>query len=136
MQRAGLKRKELIMPYSVTIKGKFDAAHHLRNYPGKYANPHGHSFYVELEVSGDSLDDLGMLIDFNDLKEWLDNILDIFDHLDLNELPMFRTKNPTAENLARWIFNEIERRIPDQYKLHPVKVWEGPDSYASYWGEE
>ena len=116
--------------YLVSIRGHFDAAHHLRGYEGPCARCHGHSWLVDILVKGSQVDSLGMVVDFRDLKATLkEKVLDVLDQHDLNEIDVFTKINPTAENLARWIYEQMRAMVPS---LSEVRVWESPDAMASY----
>jgi 6-pyruvoyltetrahydropterin/6-carboxytetrahydropterin synthase len=121
--------------YTLKVEGAFEAAHNLNGYPGKCAQLHGHNWVVEAVVKGRELDDLGMLVDFKDIKQTLKDILERFDHHYLNELAPFKDGvNPTAENLARIIFeelagNEIFKR---DSVLAAITVFESPKSSVTY----
>lgn len=121
--------------YTLKIEGAFEAAHHVEGYPGKCARLHGHNWVVEAVVKGKELDELGMLIDFKVMKKELAAVLERFDHRYLNELePFAQGVNPTAENLARIIFEELAGR--DVFKrdsvLHAITVFESPKSSVTY----
>lgn len=124
--------------YELTIKENFAAAHFLRRYPGKCAQVHGHTWEVETTVAGRALDELGMLVDFGILKAVLRSILNEFDHRMLNDLPAFNEEglNPTAENLAKFIFDrfkqELCQKISDSVKVGSVRVWESATACARY----
>ena len=121
--------------YTLKVEGAFEAAHHINGYPGKCARLHGHNWVVEAVVKGRKLDELGMLVDFKDIKQTLKDILERFDHRYLNELAPFKDGvNPTAENLARIIFeelagNEIFKR---DSVLAAITVFESPKSSVTY----
>lgn len=121
--------------YTLKVEGAFEAAHHISGYPGKCAQLHGHNWVVEAVVKGRELDELGMLVDFKDIKQTLKDILERFDHHYLNELAPFKDGvNPTAENLARIIFeelagNEIFKR---DSVLAAITVFESPKSSVTY----
>ena len=121
--------------YTLKVDGAFEAAHHINGYPGKCARLHGHNWVVEAVVKGRELDELGMLVDFKDIKQTLKDILERFDHHYLNELAPFKDGvNPTAENLARIIFeelagNEIFKR---DSVLAAITVFESPKSSVTY----
>ncbi|OGC03885.1 6-carboxytetrahydropterin synthase QueD [candidate division WOR-1 bacterium RIFOXYA12_FULL_43_27] len=106
------------------VEDTFSAAHQLRGYKGKCENLHGHTFKVQVFISGTKLDQTGMLKDFTEIKAELKKVLEEFDHHNLNELPLFAKQNPTAENLAREIYNRI--------KASKVIVWESDKACASY----
>jgi 6-pyruvoyltetrahydropterin/6-carboxytetrahydropterin synthase len=121
--------------YTLKVEGAFEAAHNLNGYPGKCAQLHGHNWVVEAVVKGRELDELGMLVDFKDIKQTMKDILERFDHHYLNELAPFKDGvNPTAENLARIIFeelagNEIFKR---DSVLAAITVFESPKSSVTY----
>jgi len=121
--------------YELKAEGAFEAAHQITGYPGKCARLHGHNWVVEATVRGTQLDDLGMLIDFKDVKKGLAAVLDRFDHRFLNELEPFASGvNPTAENLARIIYNEFKVSpifVRDAH-LAAIRVWETPKSSVTY----
>ena len=118
--------------YQVSIRERFDAAHHLRGDIGKIgkcAQQHGHGWVVEVVVERPNIDSLGMVIDFRDLKSTLqEKVIDVLDHRDLNEIPPFTEINPTAENLARWIYEQMMGMVG----LVEVRVFESPGAMASY----
>lgn len=127
--------------FELSIKGHFDAAHYLRDYPGKCSQIHGHTWEVEVFVAGTELDDLGMLIDFTVLKQKLKEVLAQFDHRLINELDEFSKGklNPTAENLAKFIYRQLRSGIETaatgsgkKIKVTQVRVWESPRASASY----
>jgi len=93
--------------YSLKIVTDFAAAHLLRDYPGVCNQLHGHNFKVEVEVTSTRLDPVGMGVDFKVLKEATRAELSILDHRHLNEIPPFDTINPTAENIAAYLFQRL-----------------------------
>ena len=120
--------------YEIKVCSAFEAAHFIGGYEGKCARLHGHNWTVEAIVRGDKLDSLGMLVDFKILKAELNKVLDDFDHRFLNDLETFATDNPTAENLARIIFERLatSRIFSGSTKLYAVKVHESPNSCVTY----
>ncbi len=109
--------------YSLVVKCHFDAAHHLPGHKGLCANIHGHSFQVEVKISGKELNEMGMLVDFQDIKAaWKK-----YDHQDLNYFFVM----PTAEHIAQTIFCELNTH---DHKVKYVRVWESDDCYAEYTG--
>ncbi|MFA4967330.1 MAG: 6-carboxytetrahydropterin synthase QueD [Candidatus Margulisiibacteriota bacterium] len=115
--------------YELTIEDTFAAAHQLKGYQGPCENLHGHTFRVQAHIKGNNLKKEGFLIDFKEIKSALKEIIAEFDHHNLNELSYFKTENPTSENLARIIFQKMEKQIP----VSKVTVWESPTSSASYY---
>ena len=120
--------------YEIKIITTFSAAHNLRNYPGNCRNIHGHNWKVEVFVLSNDLDGLGMSIDFRKLKQETEGLLLSLDHIHINEVPPFDTINPTAENMARWIYETLSKRLNNNNaKLSRVSVWENDNSSASYY---
>lgn len=112
----------------VTKKFTFDSAHKLLNYKGKCKNLHGHTYMLNVTVSGDIDKKSGMVIDFVDLKRIVNKkIIDILDHNMLNEV----IEQPTAENLAVWIWDQLK----DEFNICKIELWETPDSFVVYTGE-
>ena len=127
--------------YELKVEGAFEAAHQIEGYPGKCARLHGHNWVVEAVVRGRVLDDLGMLIDFKTVKGLLADVLDRFDHRYLNELaPFSEGIHPTAEHLARVIYEELAAREPfaatKAVRLAAVTGWESPKSSVTYVPDE
>lgn len=116
--------------YEVMVERHFAAAHFLENYVGLCANMHGHNYKVQLFVQGETLNpDNGILIDFKDLKYHLDQLIDQLDHKVLNEVLDIQT---TAECLAKYFFEKMNKHIPDEYALRKVTIWESDTCSASY----
>ncbi|MCX8160286.1 MAG: 6-carboxytetrahydropterin synthase QueD [Candidatus Saccharicenans sp.] len=111
------------MSWKLRVRDKFSAAHYLREYKGKCEKLHGHTFQVEVEIMVRELDRTGIGIDFTEIKKKLAEILP--DHTLLNEAFEF---NPSAENLAR----EIYQRMKEFFPVTAVTVWESEDAAATY----
>ena len=97
--------------FELRVEVSFSAGHALRGYQGKCANPHGHNYRVQVAVEGPRLDSIGLLMDFGDLKKALRAVCEKLDHVYLNDLPEFETVNPSAEGVARYVFEEMTRRL-------------------------
>lgn len=111
----------------------FAAAHTLRGYPGDCAKMHGHNWKIEVQVCGEKLNDIGMVIDFKEIKRHAKEVVKELDHTYLNEHPHFENTNPTAENIAVYLYQEIERRIKtDLVKMHSITVWENDRNCVTY----
>ncbi|MEN2986125.1 MAG: 6-carboxytetrahydropterin synthase QueD [Thermodesulfovibrionaceae bacterium] len=119
--------------YRLKIITNFDAAHQLRGYKGKCEKIHGHNWKVEVEVISDSLNEIGIAIDFRQLRSITEEVVSKLDHTFLNEIPPFNELNPSSENIAKWIFFSIKDKI-NHYpvKLHAVTVWESDSASATY----
>ena len=124
--------------YELTVRSAFEAAHFIQGYNGKCARLHGHNWEVVAVIRGRELDNLGMLIDFKILKAELKKVLDEFDHRYLNELETFANENPTAENLARKVFDRlsVSEIFNGSTKLHAIKVHESTNSCVTYSADE
>lgn len=117
------------------MKEEFEAAHRIPGYPGKCDRLHGHSWIVEAEVTGKTLDSLGMLVDFKLVKKELKEVLDRLDHRYINELPPFDDGViPTAENLAKYFYEGLAGSgiFRGGVRLESICVWESPHSCATY----
>ncbi|HOV22095.1 MAG TPA: 6-carboxytetrahydropterin synthase QueD [bacterium] len=119
--------------YKIKVIGGFSSAHRLKNYKGKCEHLHGHNWKVEIIVSGTTLDNTGLLIDFGILKKKLDFILKQLDHKNLNTIPFFNKTNPTSENISYYIFTKLKELLKNlPIKLEKVIVWENEKQCASY----
>lgn len=119
--------------YELKIEDSFAAAHNLRGYKGQCEELHGHNWKVEVVVRADRLDATGLAIDFQELKRATDDVLKGLDHTYLNDLPAFRENNPSSENIARYIFEELARHIEREgLWMHRVTAWESERACASY----
>ncbi|MFA5928524.1 MAG: 6-carboxytetrahydropterin synthase QueD [Candidatus Margulisiibacteriota bacterium] len=119
--------------FEISVEGSFAAAHYLRHYKGKCENLHGHNYKVLAAISGEILDVAGLSIDFGLAKKWLGEILEPLDHCSLNDLEFFKEINPSAENIAKHIYNEYKKRLPRTAKLAKITVWETEKNSVSYW---
>jgi len=119
--------------YFITVESDFDSAHYLRNYGGKCETLHGHTFRAAATVKATRLDDIGLAYDFAVLKRQLKEIINRFDHHCLNEVAPFDKVNPSSENLATTIFNELQPKLAGTpVSLVSVEVWESPTSHVTY----
>lgn len=120
--------------YEVMIERNFSSAHQLRGYKGKCENLHGHNYKVEIYAKGNELNDIGLLIDFGDLKAASDEIVKYLDHRNPNDLPPFDEElNPSAENIARYFVEYLNSRLnDDQVTVYKVRCFETPTSVATY----
>jgi 6-pyruvoyltetrahydropterin/6-carboxytetrahydropterin synthase len=120
--------------FEVTIEETFAAGHALRNYHGKCENVHGHNYRCQVTLEGAELDEIGLLVDFVELKRVVHGVLDRLDHQWLNEFPPFDVLNPSAENMARYIYQQIADglKVRDGVRIALVKLWETDTAYATY----
>jgi 6-pyruvoyltetrahydropterin/6-carboxytetrahydropterin synthase len=115
----------------------FSAAHAIRGHTRGCENLHGHNYRVRIHVQARSLDALGMVIDFADLKTVAREVLDPFDHRVMNDIPPFGERNTTAELFAQYVFEEVARRIDDaRLRVARVEVWENESACAIFAPED
>lgn len=123
--------------WNLTITQDFSSSHQLRNYGGKCEHMHGHNFGVEVCVQGSKLDEnVHYLMDFKELKKRTKAVLDTLDHKHLNEVPPFTEINPSSENLAMHIYQELKPTLPEHVSLAWVSVSEKESSKATYWEDD
>ena len=120
--------------FEVSVEQTFAAAHALRNYHGKCENLHGHNYRVQVTFRGAELDGAGMLVDFVEIKRHMREVTERLDHINLNETAPFDVINPSAENIARYVFEQMRAGMPVERGtlLREVKVWETDIQYAAY----
>jgi len=123
--------------YEVSVTQHFDAAHYLRGYQGKCENIHGHRFQVVANLRANQTDDVGMTYDFTLLRRQLGEIVGRFDHTCLNDTPPFDKINPSSENIASTVYNELRALLGGTTAfVHSIQVWESPHSAVTYFPEE
>jgi 6-pyruvoyltetrahydropterin/6-carboxytetrahydropterin synthase len=122
--------------FEVTVEDSFAAGHYLRNYKGKCENPHGHNYKVRVTLQGRELDQAGLLLDFKDLKTVMKPTIDRLDHQMMNDIEPFKTLNPSAENLAKYFFDETNSRLKSatsgRVSVKVVTIWETDTTTATY----
>jgi 6-pyruvoyltetrahydropterin/6-carboxytetrahydropterin synthase len=121
--------------YEISVDTTFAAAHNLRDYYGKCEDLHGHNYKVRVVVEGQQLDPTGLLYDFVHLKQVIQGVIQSLDHKYLNELAPFDTLNPSAENIARHIYDETAKHLlesPNAARVSGVTIWETDTSAATY----
>ena len=122
--------------FDIFIKTHFSGGHHLREYPGNCEKPHGHNWKVKVTVRVEKLDALGMGIDFKELKNQVNLVVDELDHCDLNEHPAFKDQNPSSEHIAQFLFSRLKEPLhTDRYSLHTVQIRETDNSGVIYYGD-
>jgi 6-pyruvoyltetrahydropterin/6-carboxytetrahydropterin synthase len=119
--------------YEISVESHFDAAHYLRGYRGKCEALHGHRYRVVARVKAKRLDDIGLAFDFTELKRHLNDILSRFDHVCLNDVTPFDRINPSAENIAATIYDELKSRLAAApITLVAIEAWESPTTGVIY----
>lgn len=119
--------------YRLKVVTEFASAHTLRGYPGACSRMHGHNWKLELEATASELDEVGMGIDFKKMKQAANEVGDELDHRYLNDLEPFKEINPTAENIAAYMYREISARLNcDTIKVNAVTLWETDRACVRY----
>ena len=118
--------------FQVSVEETFSAGHALRGYKGKCENPHGHNYRVRVTVEGPQLDSIGLLVDFVQVKQVVREIMGRLDHQFMNDLEPFQKVNPSAENVAKYFYDEICRKLSNGVELRQVTIWETDITSATY----
>ncbi len=121
--------------FEVSVEQTFAAGHALRNYKGACENVHGHNFKIQVTIEGQELDGTGMLVDFLDVKQSMGAVISRLDHKFLNDVPPFDVKNPSAENIAEYFYEELTSGLvsnPVPVRVREVKVWETDIQSATF----
>ena len=122
--------------YELMVEASFSSAHQLRGYKGECEKLHGHNWKVQVHVLAEKLNELDMAIDFHELNDFLDEVIAPLDHGFLNDLFPFTEKNPSSENIAKWIFDSLKKEVNDgNLQLSAVTVWESESTSATYFEE-
>lgn len=121
--------------FEVSVDESFSAGHALRGYKGKCENPHGHNYKVRVTIVGPQLDNIGLLYDFVHIKRVIRDVVEGVDHKFLNDQAPFNIINPSAENLAKYFYEETKAKFVDTgngAKITCVTVWETDTSFAVF----
>ena len=119
--------------FEIAVEMDFDAAHSLRGYKGKCEALHGHRFKIVVSVKRNKLDEIGLAYDFTLLKKNLGEIIAKYDHTNLNDVSPFTRINPSSENIAVTVYDELKKKLTGApVSLAYIEVWESPQSRAIY----
>jgi 6-pyruvoyltetrahydropterin/6-carboxytetrahydropterin synthase len=122
--------------FELTVEDTFAAGHYLRNYKGKCENPHGHNYKIRVTLAGKELDRAGLLLDFKDLRGVMRHVIERLDHQMINDIEPFTVLNPSAENIAKYFFDETSVRLRQatdgRVKVKDVTVFETDTTTAKY----
>ncbi len=121
--------------FEVAVEETFAAGHALRGYKGKCENVHGHNYKVRVVLAGEKLDQTGLIYDFVELKQRIGEVVSSLDHRFLNDMPPFTELNPSAENIAKYFYDELSRRLAagdNGARLREVTVFETEVTSATY----
>ena len=123
--------------FEITVEAGFSSGHYLRNYHGKCENPHGHNYRVLVTLAGEELDEAGLLLDFKLLKTLLRPVVERLDHLMINDIEPFNELNPSAENLARYFYQQTAQQLQEmtggRVRVKDCTLFETDSSFARYY---
>ena len=120
--------------YEVFKEYSFSGAHNLRGYKGKCEAVHGHNWRVRVYAGSETLDELGMVVDFTILGKHLQDVISALDHTDINAVPPFDKLNPSSENIAKYIYDKMNALMNDgRVRILRVMIWETDHSCAIYY---
>lgn len=120
--------------FKLMIETTFASAHQLRGYKGKCENLHGHNWKVQISVISNTLNDIGIAIDFHELKGLASDVINQLDHKNLNQIHPFTNINPSSENISKWIYDTLKDKLKNytDIKLSSVTVCESNTASATY----
>lgn len=122
--------------FELMIESHFSAAHQLRGYNGDCEKIHGHNWKIQVYVLANKLNEIDIAIDFHELKDLTEEVIAPLDHTFLNEIFPFTEKNPSSENIAKWIFDSLKKKLnDDNVHLSAITVWESETASATYFEE-
>jgi 6-pyruvoyltetrahydropterin/6-carboxytetrahydropterin synthase len=120
--------------FELTVETTFSAAHQLKGYMGKCERLHGHNWKVQVHVIAEKLNEIDIAIDFHELKSLANEVVSALDHNILNEIFPFTEKNPSSENIAKWVYDSLRKKIQNEaIQLSAVTVWESENTSATYY---
>jgi 6-pyruvoyltetrahydropterin/6-carboxytetrahydropterin synthase len=120
--------------FELTVETTFSAAHQLKGYMGKCERLHGHNWKVQVHVIAEKLNEIDIAIDFHELKRLANEVVSALDHNILNEIFPFTEKNPSSENIAKWVYDSLRKKIQNEaIQLSAVTVWESENASATYY---
>lgn len=120
--------------FELMVETMFSAAHQLKGYKGKCERLHGHNWKVQVHVIAEKLNEIDIAIDFHELKSLTNEVVSALDHSILNEIFPFTEKNPSSENVAKWVYDSLRKKIQNEtIQLSAVTVWESENASATYY---
>ena len=118
--------------FTISVEAHFSASHQLTLPDGSKEPVHRHKWSVTANVGGEKLNSMGLVMDFNQLKTMVDNIVAEFDNMALDRISYFQQNNPSAENVAKYIYQKLRIKLPKGVKLRNIKVVEEPGCWAKF----
>jgi len=120
--------------FELMVETTFSAAHQLKGYMGKCEHLHGHNWKVQAHVLAKRLNEIDIALDFNEIRKITNEVIAPLDHSVLNEIFPFTEKNPSSENIAKWIYDSLMKKIDNEnVRVSAVTVWESETSSATYY---
>lgn len=119
--------------FELMVESHFSAAHQLRGYKGVCEKLHGHNYKVQVYLTTEKLNEIDIAMDFGEIKRLLDEIIAPLDHSFLNEIFPFTEKNPSSENIAKWIYDSLKKKLNLTVRLSAVTVWESETASVTYY---
>jgi 6-pyruvoyltetrahydropterin/6-carboxytetrahydropterin synthase len=120
--------------FELMVETTFSAAHQLKGYRGKCERLHGHNWKVQVHVIAEKLNEIDIAIDFHEMKSLTNEVVSALDHNILNEIFPFTEKNPSSENIAKWVYDSLRKKIQNEtIQLSAVTVWESENTSATYY---
>ena len=119
--------------FEIMVEDDFAAGHFLRRYNGKCENLHGHNYRVKVFIQSNELDVSDLSLDFGIAKQHLKDVLEELDHKCLNDLKYFPKKNPSAENIAKHVYDQFKSWLTHPHNISKVTIWETARNAVSYW---
>lgn len=119
--------------FTISVETHFHASHQLRLSNGQKEPIHNHDWSVIADVSSAKLDNMGIVMDFEELREIIERILARFDNK-IEAIKYFQENNPSAENISKYIYDELVQQLPKGVKLNCVKVTE-ESGYKAKFGD-
>lgn len=120
--------------YELKVITNFSAAHQLKDFEGACEDLHGHNWKIEVYVTSETLNEAGIVMDFRVLKAHVKTVMADIDHKFLNDLEAFKDQNPSSENIARYVAEQLSLSPDDpEIKVSRVTAWESETSCATYY---
>ena len=118
--------------FTISVEAHFRASHQLILPDGSKETPHHHDWHVTANVGSNKLNNIGIVMNFHKLRELLENVVAELDHTTLEKTSYFHKNNPTAENVAKYIYDKLEPKLPEGVKLRNIEVIEAPGCTAKF----
>ncbi len=118
--------------FTIRVETHFQASHRLTLPDGSIELAHDHDWLVTVDVSSEKLDRMGLVMSFQKLKALIDETIGDFDHTAMNTISYFKQNNPSAENVAKYIYDRLQVKLPEGVKLRSIRVVEEPGCSAEF----